>query len=176
MPAGYNYTITGRLHDAQNSGNGNIYSVDAIFSYSTDGNYFSEAFDDVMLSNIKVKGPATVYFRVAPYFSGETGSYLLDLSIFRTAASGIDEDIDEGLVNIFPNPSIDYVNVDLNQNKINIYKIDLLNLYGQIINSLDIENMASKARFNISNLADGVYYLRFNTNKGSFTKRVIKCK
>ncbi len=176
LPAGYNYTITGRLHDAQNSGNGNIYSVDAIFSYSTDGNYFSEAFDDVMLSNIKVKGPATVYFRVAPYFSGETGSYLLDLSIFRTAASGIDEDIDEGLVNIFPNPSIDYVNVDLNQNKINIYKIDLLNLYGQIINSLDIENMASKARFNISNLADGVYYLRFNTNKGSFTKRVIKCK
>jgi hypothetical protein len=37
LPLGFNYKITPRIHDLYNSGNGNTYTLDGLFSYSTDG-------------------------------------------------------------------------------------------------------------------------------------------
>ena len=51
----------------------------------------TETFDDVMASPITVNGPATVYFLVAPYFQGETGSYALDLEVTRGNVTDIVE-------------------------------------------------------------------------------------
>lgn len=84
LNSGYNYTITPRLHDSYNSGNGNTYSVDGMFAYSTDGVNWSEFYDDVMSGNISIENGGTVYFCVIPYFDGKIGTYLLSTSITRT--------------------------------------------------------------------------------------------
>lgn len=84
LNSGYNYTITPRLHDSYNSGNGNTYSVDAKFAYSTDGVNWSEFYDDVMSGNISIENGGTVYFCVIPYYDGKIGTYLLSASITRT--------------------------------------------------------------------------------------------
>ncbi|MEP7108141.1 MAG: C10 family peptidase [Ferruginibacter sp.] len=83
LPAGYNYTISARLHDAYNSGNGNTYSLDALFSYSTDGVNWSGAYDDVLPGSLSMSGGHSIYFDVAPYFTGTTGTYLLDIQVTK---------------------------------------------------------------------------------------------
>lgn len=84
LNSGYNYTITPRLHDSYNSGNGNTYSVDGKFAYSTDGVNWSEFYDDVMSGNISIDNGGTVYFCVIPYYDGSIGTYLLGASITRS--------------------------------------------------------------------------------------------
>lgn len=84
LNSGYNYIITPRLHDSYNSGNGNTYSVDGKFAYSTDGVNWSEFYDDVMSGNISIENGGTVYFCVIPYYDGSIGTYLLSANITRT--------------------------------------------------------------------------------------------
>jgi hypothetical protein len=84
LPAGYNYNITPRLHDLYNSGNGIIYSVDALFSFSPNAVNWSEAYDDTIPNSIVMSGGHTIYFHVAPFFAGEKGTYLLDIQIIKT--------------------------------------------------------------------------------------------
>lgn len=80
LPTGRSYTINARLHDSYACGNGQSYTVDAMFAYSTDGQTFSAGIDDVMDENISFNG-GTIYFGVTPYFSGMSGTYLLEIAI-----------------------------------------------------------------------------------------------
>ena len=84
LNSGYDYTIIPRLHDAFNSGNGNTYTVDAKFAYSTDGVNWSSFYDDIMAGNFSVIDGGTVYFDVISYFEGDIGTYLLSIGITRT--------------------------------------------------------------------------------------------
>ncbi|MBW6491492.1 MAG: thiol protease/hemagglutinin PrtT [Lentimicrobium sp.] len=83
LASGYDYSITARVHDSYNSGNGQTYTCDVLFSYKN-GAIWSETFDDVMPSTINVSNGGTVLFHVGPYFAAQTGTYLLDLNITRT--------------------------------------------------------------------------------------------
>lgn len=85
LEPGYDYTVISRLHDSYNSGNGNTYTLNAQFSYSTDGSSWSANYDDVMPSNILVNNGGTIYFFVTPYIAGKMGTYLLDIQITRNA-------------------------------------------------------------------------------------------
>lgn len=87
LAAGYSYTIQARIHDSYNSSNGQQYTVDGLVSYSTDGINWSDAFEDVIHDAITANGGTTVYFKVAPYFSGNTGTYLFDATLTRGASS-----------------------------------------------------------------------------------------
>jgi hypothetical protein len=89
LPAGHNYTLTARLHDAYNSGNGQTYTVDALFVYSTDGgSTWKGSYDDIMPGSLSLRNGGVVHFRVTSYYTGGTGDYLLDLGITRTSGSG----------------------------------------------------------------------------------------
>jgi hypothetical protein len=85
LPSGYNYTISPRLHDSFNSVNGNIYTVDAKFFYSTDnGNTILGPFDDIHPNNSFIlNSGGTIYFTVISAFL-KTGTYLLDVNITRS--------------------------------------------------------------------------------------------
>ena len=89
LPAGYSYSIDARLQDSYSTNNGITYTLDALFSdsSSTPGSSWSDAFDDVMPNNIEVSGGTTLYFKVSPYFTGDIGTYLLDITITRATQS-----------------------------------------------------------------------------------------
>lgn len=99
LNAGYDYTITPRLHDAFNSGNGNTYSVDGMFAYSTDGVNWSGFYDDVMTGNFSVIDGGTVYFDVISFFEGDIGTYLLSVGITRT------QHVNSYTISVSANPS-----------------------------------------------------------------------
>ncbi len=173
LPTGYNYAITPRIHDSYNSGNGNIYTLDGLFSYSTDGSTWSDAYDDILTGNISVNGSSTVYFHVAPYFAGETGTYLLDMVINRVAVIGIEENEMNAFIKVYPNPAKDFVTIDLNEFEGKVNLIDLYDIRGQKVLSANLGNTENNFRLPLSSLSEAVYFLQLHTTGGILSKKLI---
>jgi len=79
---GYNYKVKARLYDSYNSGGGNDYTIDAVFTYKHGANW-SAFFDDTDANEFTVTNGGTVIFKVNPFFEGALGTYLLDIRIKR---------------------------------------------------------------------------------------------
>jgi len=157
LPAGYNYTIKARLHDANNSGNGIIYYVDGLFSYSTDNcSTWSDTYDDIMTNDITMEDGGIVHFHVSPYFEGGTGSYLLEITIDRTPNVAI-ATITNNELRIFPNPTngqLRITNYELRENTV----IEIYDIYGKKLSHFTIHD--SQFTIDISHLANGMYFLK----------------
>lgn len=165
LPTGRNYAINARLHDSYNSGNGQSYTVDAMFAYSTDGQTFSAGIDDVMDENISFNG-GTIYFGVAPYFSGMSGTYLLEITI-RIGGFGTEEDYVTNLI-LYPNPVKDILHIKCD----NMQQYDVFSLDGKLIKSLQRNN--DEAVIDFSNLKRGIYMVRITSDIGIVTRKIVK--
>ena len=165
LDAGKNYIITPRLHDSYNSGNSTYYTVDAMFSYSTDGVNWSDYYDDVMESFF-FGGGGTIYFCVTPYFEGRTGTYLLDIKVVIT--TGIEE-WDESLFSVYPNPVQNILNVNCKD----IEQVSLFNTVGQKIESLSTEGREN-IQIDLSGLPSGMYILQANRQGRTLTRKIVK--
>lgn len=174
LASGYNYSINARLHDSYNSGNGNVYTLDALFSYSTDGNSWSGAFDDLLTNNIYVPNGGTVYFFVSPYYTGELGTYLLDMTITRTTITSINETLNSDLIKIFPNPARDIVTLDLMELKVQPKVIQILDIHGQSVFSSPIFSDQKRLEISLNELIDGIYFIKLTSEEGTLTKKIIK--
>ncbi len=82
---------------------------------------------------------------------------------------GIDEN--NFNVSVFPNPTQNVVQVNL-QNAATIATISVIDMAGKIV--LIKENSASQVQFDLSNYADGVYFIKVQTKDTVNTVRVIK--
>lgn len=80
---------------------------------------------------------------------------------------GIDEN-NKQMVIVYPNPSNNVFNIEGN----GIQKIEVIDNYGQIILSKEIEN--DFIQIDLNNNAMGVYYLRVVTNNGISINKLIK--
>ena len=174
LPAGYNYTITPRLYDSYNNGNGQTYTVDALFSVSLNNtNIWSETYDDVMEGNISVENGGTLYFKVAPYFSGSTGTYLLDIQITRAQISDIDNIVLNHHISIFPNPAKDFVTIDLQDFVNHVNLIVLYDVQGREIYSENVANFDKTITLPLNNILNGSYFVQIYLDKGILTKKLI---
>lgn len=163
----YHFTITPRLHDSYNSGNGNTYSLDALFSYSFDGVNWSESYDDVMPSPIDIGGNTTIYFAVAPYYTGEVGTYLLDINMSRFATTGL-SDLGENRVRVYPNPAISEFTIDLSAiENTNITQCSLFDMMGKKVLERKMNDLnGQKTTLKVTDLARGTYLLKLTDDKG----------
>ncbi|MEZ4807976.1 MAG: thiol protease/hemagglutinin PrtT [Flavobacteriales bacterium] len=174
LPAGNNYAISARIHDSYNSGNGNSYTVDGLWSYSMDGNTWSAVYDDVGPSEIIVSGGGTVYFHVAPYFAGETGSYLLQLNITRGADVGVEESIATAAISCYPNPANDRITIDLNAFSGKLLRIELFDAQGHLVEQPAITPRTEGVmNLDLAPVPQGAYMLRLATDKGVRNERII---
>lgn len=188
LPLGYTYTLSPRLHDSYNSGNGLAYSLDALFSLSGDGINWSSSFDDVLPENIGTDQGGIIYFQVAPYFEGQTGTYLLAVDITRVPIVGMDELSGQDSINIYPNPGSGNIFVDLRNFEGTVSEIHLLNALGANLLKIYSNNQPFKPEqgtkslalnnqgvidLSLSGIQPGIYFLRLTTSKGTFTKKVM---
>ncbi len=165
LQSGYNYTLNARIHDAYSSGNGNVYTLDAIVSYSTDGTTWSDVYDD-FITQFTMNGAGTVYFMVSPYFTGNTGTYLFDVNITRTPVTSVKPVDVSSLLQIYPNPSNGVFNI--NANTLTINTVTVTNING-VNSSLTIKDNT----VDMSNFVSGVYILQFVTSEGIINKKVV---
>ena len=79
-----------------------------------------------------------------------------------------------GSVTLYPNPAQEYVNVECRMKNVeyDVINIQLYDVYGKLIWSNDHPSILT--RINISDFADGLYFVRVNTNAGSITKTFVK--
>jgi len=166
LPAGRNYVINARLHDSYNSGNGQDYTVDAMFAYSTDGHNYTAGIDDVMEGNITMSG-GTLYFAVSPYFSGMSGSYLLEIRINRNGGIGVEEDDETNLI-LYPNPVKGLLHIRCE----NMRQYDVFSVDGRMVLSSPTNN--NEDVVDLSGLESGIYMLRITSDNGVVTRRIIK--
>lgn len=89
LPSGFNYSIRPVLNNKHYSSTDSIYSLNGIFSVSSDSIKWSGTYQDTLSQPITAKGDQTIFFHVAPYFQGLTGTYLLELNVTRTAVTPI---------------------------------------------------------------------------------------
>ena len=172
LAAGFRYTVTARLHDSYNSGNGQMYSLDALFSYSLDGGAtWSMTYDDVLPAPIVVPNGGTLLLKVAPYFAGNTGSYLLDMSLQRgplaTAPAAL-----AAQVSVFPNPARDVLTVDLRTLGVPVSAVRLLTLTGQLVSETTRVVPAVPLALPVGQLPTGLYLVQLETGQGLITKKI----
>ncbi|WP_369592735.1 T9SS type A sorting domain-containing protein [Marivirga arenosa] len=71
-------------------------------------------------------------------------------------------------ISIYPNPANEFVNFSLGENIIS-KQIQVLNVNGKFV-----KTVKSNDRVDLSNLPPGLYFVRFRTNHGETTKKLIK--
>ncbi len=81
---------------------------------------------------------------------------------------------DKGLqtVGIFPNPTTDYLNIQLPTNNLNNIQLQLYTIEGRLLNEL--KPVSSSVRLNVQNLAGGTYLLKVIQNDDIKTYPFVK--
>lgn len=176
LDPGYDYNISARTHDSNNSGNGQNYNCDVSWFY-LNGTDWSDMYDDVMPGTIYVQDGGSVYFHVSPYFAGQTGSYLLDLSIVKSELSfgtGLEGVSETEQFSFYPNPAIDLVNIEAKSNA-NISKVTLVDIFGnEVLQINNPESSNCKLSIPIENLSNGAYIMIVQTKNEIWKHKFIK--
>ena len=73
-------------------------------------------------------------------------------------------------VDIFPNPSKDWINVQIH-NLSAFEQVELFDLNGQLLHSQSIQSANTKLQIN--DLASAVYFLKLSGNKGVLTRKIL---
>lgn len=172
LPDGYSYTINCRAHDSYNSGNGQIYTNDVIWSYNT-GSGWQGSYDDLMPSPLVMQSGGDVYFLVSPYFLGGTGTYLLEMQIDRSGTDA-SEISDAASISLFPNPTTDLLYIKSDK-PVRYTKMGVFNLKGEcVINQAIQDKSLNKQQISLKNLAAGSYILKLESAEKTISKPILK--
>lgn len=111
----------------------------------------------------------------APFNDGGTGDFTDDrglvrvfTDIFETLGIG-EESVLNNLV-IYPNPASDHFKINGLENEQN-YNIEIVNINGQLVKKY--ARVSNNMSLDISNLQNGVYFLKASNSENSFTKKLV---
>ena len=114
----------------------------------------------------------TVYAVWGDTRNGFLNIWLQQIDIATGGSSIIDLANDISLINIYPNPSKNTINIDLGSNDLQNSSIQLINVLGEVI--INQPTIQQKNTIDLSSYPIGNYLIQFNNNKGSKTLKVIK--
>jgi len=74
-------------------------------------------------------------------------------------------------VTLYPNPAKEYVDIRVDGD-LNVTMMEVYDVYGKLINTVNV--VENPTRINVSNLANGMYFVRVTTEAGMVTKTFVK--
>ena len=77
----------------------------------------------------------------------------------------------ENSVNLYPNPAKEYVDIRIDGD-LNVTTMEVYDVYGKLVNTVNV--IENPTRINVSNLANGMYFVRVTTEAGVVTKSFLK--
>lgn len=77
-------------------------------------------------------------------------------------------------IHIFPNPTTDKININIEENNLKEGQITVYNLLGQIVQSINNQNLQNDFSIDVSHLKQGVYFLVIETNSQYYSQKFIK--
>lgn len=89
---------------------------------------------------------------------------------------GVEQELNLDVLNIYPNPASDLLNIFIEDKYTGKTEISLINELGQVVftNSFDKTESVHEASIDFNNLSKGVYFLKINSDQKSITKKVMK--
>jgi hypothetical protein len=166
----YQYTLDVKVSDLNKTFDGKTYALDARFSLSDDGVFWSSAYANEMTQSLKVNGKDKSYvlIRVVPAFAGLTGDYNLNVNLTRESTLSI-ENL-KNSVRLYPNPTQQFVTIEGKS-----FQADdtytIYNINGTLLQSGSLKDGNS---INVAKLSAGVYFLSVSGNEGVQNLQFIK--
>jgi len=115
----------------------------------------------------------THYYVCTPH-----ASFGMKGKIIVSAATGLDETLNENAVSVYPNPIVDQLTVRLNMSETTPFEVKLYDIQGKLVKTLLPKTQVSGAfiqTFEISNeLVPSVYLLRMTLGNSTTFKKVIR--
>ncbi len=142
-------------------------------SYSIVGNLGASA---TQYTSTNLVAGNTYYFRVkcqnALGFSNVSNE--LEVPFFV----GIENELNLNVLNIYPNPANDQLNIFIEDEYTGKTEITLMNEIGMVVysKSFDKTDLTYQTEINMNEFSNGVYFLRINSEQKSITKKVMKMK
>lgn len=164
LAAGGTYLITVQ-YDALNSAAGN----------TTPPNYLHSSPTNYEFVN-------TVVYTDQLYLGGWSGNWnailRLHLDGFITTSTEDVKVLDNAKINVFPNPTTDFVTVDLElENVSENVEIKILDVNGRVLSTQNFSNVQNnKFTFDVKDYAAGNYFIRVQTEEGFKTKHFTVAK
>ena len=96
---------------------------------------------------------------------------------YGNSATGINENSFIENINIYPNPANTSVTISFNSPKTENISISIIDILGREINSTPFQNLQAgniTIKLNVSELKNGIYFVRINNSKGFVKKLVIE--
>ncbi|MCI5081909.1 MAG: thiol protease/hemagglutinin PrtT [Saprospiraceae bacterium] len=170
---GYSYTITPRAHDSYNSGNGQSYTNDVLYSVYSDGAW-SEVFDDVVNEPFIINGGQTIYVAVSSYFVGTLGTYQLDVDVQRALGTAVKDLQTSELIEVFPNPTTQFTQLKVEREQAAEITYQLIHINGQVLETRNLGIQATLTQnIDLSAYANGTYILLVTVDGQSYRERII---
>ncbi|OJV54642.1 MAG: hypothetical protein BGO31_06645 [Bacteroidetes bacterium 43-16] len=125
-------------------------------------------------ARIKIKASGNIFFS----FSRMNVVIGNTASIFDTTnTTSVRDVVKENPINIYPNPAMDILNVELQTLKAQEGKLALVNAVGQVVWTGTISRSNAALKINTAQLAQGIYILKYKNNAGEdFYRKVSVLK
>jgi hypothetical protein len=92
---------------------------------------------------------------------------------YEIYALGIDNEKQDLILNLYPNPTSQFITLDINTSDLQNYSVQLTDIHGKQI--LEIENLQNKTEMNLNNLPTASYYLILTKGKSVIeTYKIVK--
>ena len=91
-----------------------------------------------------------------------------------TVADAIEEIQNEDVVQIFPNPTTGQLRIESNKGINPLVSVEVFDVMGKKVSSNHLIPTSSNHLINISHLANGIYFLKIQTETGEVTRKVVK--
>jgi hypothetical protein len=115
----------------------------------------------------------TTYFLQVQAVCGSVSSEWSNTLVVKTKNVGIDDHL-LSTIKLYPNPTSDELSIEWGM-EYEVTNIEVFDVYGKLINIIGVNTYSPQtARINVSNLASGMYFVRFTTNNGVATKSFVK--
>ena len=127
------------------------------------------AFDDVLAQPLQLNGGSQLFIKVSPYFTGQTGTYLLDIPISRSATTGIEEVA--GGLRVYPNPGKGVFTIETPAAfRPEIYRVS--DAGGRTVYEETVQDSPPQKQLKL-NLPAGLYLLEAEGKTGKLSQKLI---
>ncbi|MBI9069509.1 MAG: T9SS type A sorting domain-containing protein, partial [Salinivirgaceae bacterium] len=103
--------------------------------------------------------------------TAEDGITVRNWSVYVDVATGINNVINSTDVTVYPNPNNGKFNIALNLN-VNTVNMKVVNMQGQVVANFNNIEANSTQSVELSNVAEGIYYIRISSENEAIIKKV----
>jgi predicted outer membrane repeat protein len=100
---------------------------------------------------------------------------IIDMGAYEWFTVGVkDDNVDDGMVKIWPNPTEGKFKVQSSKFKVEVQKVELVDIFGKVVFSQEAQHNTDPIELDISHLPSGIYMVIISFGNEYITKKLVK--